>query len=233
MDYKRILLLGHCEAGTKFVERALRTSERIQFEEHKPLIAQYPKIDMDLLNFMTRENPENKILCSHSTNPKLLCNLNIYDFSSWKFIYIERDIYESFPSGFTLMHNTTKRKFNKVLEHAVCVTSNLNLFYHKIKDKCITIQFGDLFENPIENITSIFKFLKIKPPEDKTILELSERDESIVFMKKTKLEIGHEFQEFFTTEDKTKFNCLLNDHPDKKSVIANVRSVNLIKDIKT
>jgi hypothetical protein len=64
-------------------------------------------------------------------------------------------------------------------------------------------------------------------------LELSERDESIVFMKKTKLEIGHEFQEFFTTEDKTKFNCLLNDHPDKKSVIANVRSVNLIKDIKT
>lgn len=206
--YNRLLILGSCESGRTLFEKLIRKSKYIIFNsEIERLIYNRKTLTTEIFEFITQHVPENRILCTLTTDPLLFNNLKTYNFNSWKFIYTYRDYYNAFAS----YRAKTEKDFEYVIDYTYRVTINTLMFYQKIENQCLRIDINDLLNNINQKIEKVFNFLELPLPDQQTINECLEFDPAFNQFKEGKIDINHSFDEYIVTLEKERLKTFLRN----------------------
>jgi hypothetical protein len=196
--------MGTCESGLYLLRDIIRWYYNIIIEYNldKGLNGN-PNLDLDILRFISSIPPKDKILFAHTTNPRIFSNLT--NFNSWKIIYIYRDIFEGFVAHM-YRHN---KEVGKGLQIATNMHQNLDTLYSKAKKQTLLIEFNNLFNNPIEVVNKILKFIQFPEIDLNFLNEKLLECGTFEFIKKNKIIPGTEFNELLDTEQREQVKVLV------------------------
>lgn len=197
IDYNRILIVGHCEATKNFILNTLAHYNHIIIKD--PNLSTCNDFTIDILKFIGEPLPLNTVLISHTHYPKLLNRLDSNVFNNWKFVFVNRNPCDAFAT-YRLREPT---QINT--ERAIDVTIQLNVFYEKIKHRCITVEYNDIIKNSETVINKLFKFLSLDPPNKEIIKKNYFRDPLISRAIKLKIKPGNEFYELCERDVREEF----------------------------
>lgn len=194
MKYNRLVLLGNCQTGRNIFKKLfINNYNEIIFDNS---IAYLNEVTHDFVKFISAPIPKGKILSSFCSNCKVLNKLENYSFNNWKFILINRDLKSTIPSNILNDFSFDPNWINDFHENLRIVGHfeyQLKLFYPKIKDKCITFNFSDVYYHTIEVVKKTFNFLELPVPKDSVIKQYASEEFTLKFIRDNKIKLGEEF----------------------------------------
>ena len=204
--YNRLLIMGNCESGRVTLRNLFLKTGHVIFDKSLEETINYKKIiSYDILEYVTKKIPENKILCMYARNPEVLNNLNAYDFSSWRFVYPYRDIHNAFAS----YKMKVDRDIDDIIRFVYGCVSNTEIFYNKIRHLCFRVNVNHILNNTNDTIKQIFKFTELPLPDEEEIKESIHSEPLIVNSRENKIHINDSFNEYLSKIEKERFRDFL------------------------
>lgn len=209
----KIMVLAHCEVSKNFVLNSLLLNKNVSFED-PGFTSWRHEFNLDQLKFLSKPVQPGKFTVVNCGYPRLINKLSKKIFSGWKFIYVESNFFN------TLISHRIREK--KKIGHKIQVdfVIQFELFYQKIKDQCIRIKLNDLFFQPEETISKIFKFVNIPLPKKAALYNYYHKDSTFQFWKDSKINMTNGFRDFIDHHEiiyvleelakHPKVNCLIN-----------------------